>query len=354
MRKIGILTITALFAALMAACGGTVENKPANVANTNANTTTDPGPTVAMLKELEVKAFEAYKNKDTKYFENFLAASAMGFHKGQKHDRAAILKMIGEHKDDIKGFTFSEERITKLSPTAAVFTMKVATDGMVDGKKPSDVIASTLYVKEGTAWKAAWHSEVDCVTPPAQADRSSAAKPDDKAKTAGKDGAPAKADDKAKPAAKDSDDAKDAKAAETKPANTANSNASTASSTGSATDALMAAEKAGWEAWKAKDWAKLTPMMTTDVMFVDPMGAIMAPRDVVVKGFTDMNCDVKSISVTDGQSASVTGDIAILHAKGNADAKCGDMKMEPVWVTAIYVKEGADWKLGYHFEQPAK
>ena len=155
MRKTGILVITALFAAMMAACGGTAENKPANVANTNTNTVADQGPTVAMLKELETKAFEAYKNKDTKYFDTFLASNFVGFNKGEKHDRAAVLKMIGEHKDDIKGFTFSEERITKISPTAAVLTAKVVTDGTMDGKKAPDAISSTLYVKEGTAWKAA-------------------------------------------------------------------------------------------------------------------------------------------------------------------------------------------------------
>ena len=352
MRKTGILVITALFAAMMAACGGTAENKPANIANTNANTSTEQPVTVAMLKELETKAFEAYKNKDTKYFETFLAPNFVSFNKGQKHDRAASLKMIGEHKDDLKGFTFSEERLTKLSPTAAVLTTKVVTDGTVDGKKATDAIASTLYVKDGTAWKAAWHSEVDYVTPPAQADRSSASKPaaDDKAKAADKDDDSAKAAEKAKPEAKkDSDDAKPPKTAETKPANS-----TTTSMNDAAADQFLAAEKAGWEAWKAKDWTKLGPMMTADVMFVDPMGGIMAPRDSVIKGFTDMNCDVKSISVTDGQSVSFTGDLAILHAKGDADAKCGDTKLSPVWVTAIYVKEGSDWKLGYHFEQPRK
>lgn len=356
MKKTGILVIIALFAAMMAACGGTAENKPANVANTNTNTAADQGPTVAALKELETKAFEAYKNKDTKYFDTFLAPNFVSFHNGEKHDRAAVLKMIGEHKDDIKGFTFSEERITKLNPNAAVLTMKVVTDGTVDGKKAPDVIASSLYVKEGTAWKAAWHSEVDYVTPPAQTDRSSAAKTDDKAKaedaapSSKKDDDSAKADDKAKPEnKKDSDDAKDDKAADTKSANS-----NTAASSDAAADQLLAGEKAGWEAWKAKDWAKLSGMMLADVMFVDPMGQIMAGKDSVIKGFTAMDCEVKSVSVTDGKSASVTGDISILHAKGDADAKCGDQKLGPVWVTAIYVKEGADWKLGYHFEQPRK
>jgi ketosteroid isomerase-like protein len=365
MKKTGIV-ITALFAVMMAACGGTVENKPANVANTNANTAVDQGPTVAMLKELETKAFEAYKNKDTKYFETFLAANFVSFSKGQKHDRAATLKMIGEHKDELKGFTFSEERISKLNPNAAVLTMKVATDGTVDGKKPSDAISSTLYVKEGTAWKAAWHSEVDYVTPPAQTDRSSAAKTDDKAKSDDKAVASDKASDsaKAKPEAqKDSDDAADAKAtdsksAATKPADTKPANSSSGTTATSMNDAaadqFTALEKTGWETWKAKDWAKLGGMMVSEVMFVDPMGGIMAGKDAVIKGFTAMNCEVKSTSITDGQSVSLSGDLAILYAKGDADAKCGDTKLSPVWVTAIYVKEGADWKLGYHFEQPRK
>lgn len=349
MRKTGTLLITAFIAAMMAACGGTAENKPANTSN--ANTGAVGPPTVETFKALETKAFEAYMNKDTKYFETFLDRNFVMYEKGQKVDRAAAIKMIGEHKDEIKGFTFSDEKMTKVGPVTAVFTAKVVTDGTRDGKKIPDVVASTVYVRQGTDWRAAWHGEVEIKTPPAATDRATAA---NTAKANPTGAAPAKTDDNAK-----ADDKKPAapakepaKPADTKPANSAANSA--AAPAADATAALLALEKTGWETWKAKDWTKLGGMMTADVAFIDPMGGVTAGKDAVIKGWTDMNCDVKSVSVTDGSSVSVTGDTSILFAKGNADAKCGDMKLGPVWVTAVYVKEGADWKLAYHFEQPAE
>lgn len=345
MRKTGTLLITAFIAAMMAACGGTAENKPANTSNANTGAA---GPvTVEALKALETKAFEAYKNKDPKYFETFLDRNFVMYDNGKKMDKAESIKIISEHKDEIKGFAFSDEKLTKLGPTTAVFTTKVVTDGTRDGKKIPDVVASTLYTRIGTEWRAAWHAEVDIKVPAAATDRATAA---NTAKTDPAGAAPAKSDDKAKAEDKKTEaPAKDAAKPADKPANAANSAAAPASET----DALLALEKSGWEAWKAKDWTKLGTMMTNDVTFVNVMGAVTAGKDATIKGWTDANCDVKSVALSDASSVSVDGSTSMLVVKGTAVGTCGTEKLAPVWAYGIYVKEGSSWKLGYHFEQPA-
>lgn len=350
MRKTGTLLITAFIAAMIAACGGTADNKPANT--TNANTGPAGPVTVEALKALETKAFEAYKNKDPKYFETFLDRNFVMYDNGKKMDKAESIKIITEHKDEIKGFTFADEKLTKLGPTTAVFTAKVVTDGTRDGKKIPDAVASTLYTRIGTEWRAAWHGEVDIKTPPAATDRATAA---NTGKTDPTGAAPAKADDKAKaedkkPAAPPKEAAKPTDKPADKPANAAN----TAAAPAGETEALLALEKSGWEAWKAKDWTKLGTMLINDATFVNVMGGVTAGKDATIKGWTDANCDVKSVALSDASSVSVDGSTSMLVVKGSPVGTCGTEKLAPVWAYGIYVKEGSTWKLGFHFEQPAR
>lgn len=101
---------------------------------------------------------------------------------GQLVDKAATVKMIAEHKCDIKTFSFSDEKVTAVGALTAIITMKVAVDGTCDGQKmPSPFISGSLYVRSGTEWKGAWHGEVpvvDSAAPPAPAKRGNQKKPD--------------------------------------------------------------------------------------------------------------------------------------------------------------------------------
>lgn len=332
MKKIGFFLLMAAAASMIAACGGAGENKPANTANANTSGAVGP-PTVEALKALETKAFEAWKNKDGKFFEGFLTDKfAMSDEKGKRLDKASTVKMIAEHKCDVKSFSFSDEKMTKVGPVTAVITMKVTTDGTCEGQKmPSPVISASLYVRNGTEWKGAWHAEVPVVDPKAPP------------------AAPAKADDKKAPAPPAK--AEDKKDAGTKPANANTAAAKPAADT--ETDALMAAEKAGWEAWKARDPKALGGVVTNDITFVDVLGAVSAGRDACIKAWTEPKCDIKSVNVTDGSSVSVTGDTSLLFFKGTATGTCDGQKLGPLWGTTVYVKEGTAWKAAFIFESPA-
>src|SRR5687768_9394699 len=112
MRKLGLFVLTSFAAIAFAGCVA----PPTNSNTTSANR---PGaavvpPTVDALKELETKAFEAYKNKDSKFFEGFLTDKFAMSEKGRRLDKPATLKMIAEHKCDVTSYRFSGEKLTTL------------------------------------------------------------------------------------------------------------------------------------------------------------------------------------------------------------------------------------------------
>jgi ketosteroid isomerase-like protein len=305
-------------------------------------------PTADSLMALENKAWEAYKNKDGKYFEGFLGDTMIDGGGRGTMPKAEVVKMIAGNKADVKSFTLSEPRVTSAGADAAVLTYKATVDGTEDGKAiPSPVTVATVFVRSGADWKAVYHNEVPVVDP---------------TKAGGdmgkKETAPAadKKDDV------DGDDKKGSEHAEKKESSspaansgaTANSNSATVPSSGDAglTDALMAVEKKGWEAWKAKDAKVLGETTTKDIVFVDTMGKISSGADVMKMWTTDNPCNVSSVSLSDGKGTSISKDAAVLVYKGTAVGSCGDMKLEPLWGTTVFVKEGEAWRGVYIFETP--
>lgn len=344
MFRILFLSIAAL---AVASCAPPANTNTSTNSNANANTAAKPAaPTADSLMALDQKAWEAYKNKDGKFFEGFLGDNLIsGTGKGSM-TKADAVKMIAENKSDVKSFTLSEARVTPVGADVAVLTYKAVTDGTEDGKPiPSPSTVATVFVRSGADWKAVYHEEVAVIDPskPAGSGNSNAAPA-------------AKTDDK--PAAPPMVEKKEA------PANTntnasagSNSNANSSStSTGDAalTDALMVVEKKGWEAWKAKD-AKVLDEVTTggsNFTFVDSMGRATIGKDATMKVWADPACSVSNVALSDGKGYSLAKDAAILVYKGTATGTCGGMKLEPLWGTTVFVKEGEAWKAAYIFEKP--
>lgn len=342
MKRISLLFVTLTAAALFAACGAPAANTgntAANTTNSNANAKPAPAaPTLAALKELETKAFDAYKNKDGKFFEGFLDEKFVMGGMGKKIGKAETVKQISEHKCEVKSSTFSDEKMLPLGADAAAIIMKVVNDETCEGKKsPSPVMSTSVYVRSGDTWKAAFHDEVAVV--------------DMKAAPAAETKAPTVKKEETKPAAP-AKPAESNKAANSNSAST--SNAAAAPTADAATDALMAIEKRGWEAWKAKDAAAFEGVLAKEVMVVDLFGNLIGSRADVIKMWTaDNKCEIKSVSLSDGSSVSLTKDLSLLLFKGSADGSCEGMKVKPVWGSSFYVKEGDAWKAAFIVENPA-
>jgi hypothetical protein len=315
MKKIILWTIPLSAAAFIAGCGGTAENKPAaaNIntapANTIAAKPAAAAPTKEALMTIEKSAWEAWKNKDTKFWDGFMADKYIESGPNGKIDKAAAIKMMSEDKSEVKSYSLSDDQMKMLGNDAALLTYKAEQDYTENGKPgPKNVWAASIYVREGDKWKSAYHNEVAAVDPKA---------------------APAKP---AKPASNDKP-AADAKAADP------------------ATEALLAVEKKGWEAWKARDQKAIEPIVANDLMTMEPTGRY--DHDATMKLWFDAKCDIKSYTLSDPISGAITSDVSLLIFKASVDGDCGGQPIPATRSTSVYVKDGDSWKLAFALNAPA-
>src|SRR4051794_11450466 len=89
----------------------TAVTAPANTtaanSNTNAAKTTATAPTKEALMSLEKSAFEAWKSKDAKFWETFLASNFIGYSATGKLDRAAAIKEYTGSGCEVSSYSFS-------------------------------------------------------------------------------------------------------------------------------------------------------------------------------------------------------------------------------------------------------
>ena len=345
--KIALLSIAAVG---LLSCAPPANTNTAN-ANANSNSNAAPkaaAPTADTLMALDTKAFEAWKNKDSKFFEGFIADNFVGFdNKGGRPTRGEVLKMMAEDKCEIKSYSLTEPHVTPASADAAVLTYKATAEGTCNGKAlPSPVTAATVFIRSGDTWKAAYHNEVPVIeqSSPAGTEKknvntngnmnTSAPTPEKK----GIDTSPGANTSKPAPAGNS--------------AVAANSNSAGSGSGDALTDALMAVEKKGWEAWMQKNAAGLQETTAKDLTFVDVTGKVTKSQAEVIKMWTNDDCKVSKVDVSDGKATMIANNVAILTFKGTAVGTCGTMKLEPLWGTTVAIKEGDVWKAVYIFETP--
>lgn len=343
MTKTLVATLAFAAVALSTACAPAA-NTPAN-SNSNANTAKPAAaaPTADTFMAMEQKANDAYTKADKAHFETILADKAIMSFEGKKDDRATIISHIGSVKCEGVSTKLSEPQMLKIDDNTYVFTYKNDSTGKCDhgDGKMMDMMparASTLWVRSGSDWKAAWHGEtmiIDPKNPPA----------------------PPKTEVEKAPAG-------DAKSADTKPGNTnANSNANTAAPAKSAppapsanTDALAKLHMAGWEAFKSKDAKYFDTNLSSSFGFVDPIGGYIASKADAVKEWTGggkLKCEgITKVNFADAFAWSVSPTVEILFGKGTADGTCDGMKNGDLYQTSIYVKEGDTWKLAFMAENP--
>jgi ketosteroid isomerase-like protein len=381
MRTIKCIMLTAASAALLTACGGPAANQPLNSAgNSNANAAKPmaAAPTKETLLAMDKAANEAYTKGDSSYFETNLSDKFVMYTGGQRHTKADAIKMIGTVKCEMKsGPTLDDAEMAMIDADTYVISYRNTSDGTCnDGpggkseKVPSPVRGATVWVRNGEKWQAAYHGETKIMEAPAADDKGAAKdtkaapKADTKSDDARKDAKPAVEDDKM---AKSSDDKKignnkiaPGKAADDKTAKTDDrsaANSSTASAakpeTDANTDALTKLHNSGWEAWRNKDAAAFDKMLTANASFIGPDGSWHSGKADVIKLWTTMNCTgVTKTSFHDTFASALSPTVEMLTGIGTSDGTCDGHKNGDLYQTAIYVKEGNDWRLAFMFESP--
>lgn len=324
----------ALFAILAASLVGCEAPKPvtnaSNVANTNANANANAkpvaaAPTADALLALDKAANEAFIKGDGKYFEGMLSDKFTSFDMGMRMNKSEMVKMVGGMKCDVKTWSLDEPHMTIIDADTAVLVYKGTWDGTCAGpdgksmKVPSPIRAASVWVRNGDKWQGAFHGETPIADP----------------KNPSKPLPP--------PPAEKKDSAANANAADKPAAPAADPNV----------DAMLAVEKSGWEAWKARDAKKLEEITMKNLSFVDLFGNYTGSQADTIQAWTGGKCDIKSVSVTDASGVTLSPTVGILHFKGSGDGTCEGNKIMPLWGSSIYIKDGNSWKLAFGFESPA-
>jgi len=335
MKKLFLPFVIAVIGSLVAACAPpTANTNVANAGNVNANAAKPAAaaPTKEALLDLDKKANEAWMKGDTAHFEGMLSDKFVRYMNGTRSGKADEIKMIGANKCDVKSWSLDDAQITKISNDVYVNTYKSTFDGTcsMDGKTekiPSPMRATSVWLRNGDKWEGVYHNEAMIIDPKAPPAKSETKKEEPK---------------------------KDEKAA-------SNSNASNAAASepakptpSSNTDALVKMHQAGWEAFKSKDANWFNEHIAANFGVVDPTGTYYGSKADAIKRWTEtMKCEgITTVKVSDGSSTSITPTVEILTIKGTADGTCDGQKNGDLYQTAIYVKEGDVWNLGYLLEVP--
>ena len=325
MKSNGLFSGAAIAAVFFAACGAPAEKPTLRSSNTEAARPIAQAPTAEVLLALDRKANEAYFKGDAAFFAGLLNDPfVMLGPGGERMDKAATTAMVAGVRCDVKdGWTLEEPLLSKIDADTYVLSYRGTFDGTCtrDGrteKAPSPVRASTVWVRSGEKWRAAFHGENPIFDP-----RATAAPP---AATAARKDAPNK----------DAEGAPDA-----------SPGAPAADPNTAATAAMVAIETSVWEAWKARDAKVLAELTASDIAFVDIFGNVTSGKAETIRFWTEHQCDVKNVRVADGTGTFLSATVAILTFKGILEGTCGGQKFPLIYGTSVYTRDGAAWKLAF-------
>ena len=127
-----------------------------------------PAPRPAMSKAqsqriiiaTERKLWEAWKKKDFKPFQTYLAADSLMVGDTGVANKATSIKEMSGTPCDVKSYELTDIKVTFFDSDAAFLTYKSAQDATCGGQAvPPSVWNSSAYVRRGGKWYVASHQE---------------------------------------------------------------------------------------------------------------------------------------------------------------------------------------------------
>ena len=115
-----------------------------------------------LLKKLsanETALWNAWKNKDAKPFQMWLAADSVMVGEQGVGMKSDIVKMMASMPCDVKSFTLSDWKLTMVDANAALLTYKGVAEGTCGGQPIPATWASSLWVNRKGKWTAFSHQE---------------------------------------------------------------------------------------------------------------------------------------------------------------------------------------------------
>jgi hypothetical protein len=301
--------LLALAALALAASACTTTNTNTGAGNTDANanantaaaTPTPAGPTQADIEARERQVLDAIKAKNWDAFAGLLADDFTLVSADGLANKAETVEAVKKY--DLAEYTLSEPRFLKIDSDLAVFTYTVNEKSSYDGQPMSGkpYRASSAWANRGGRWLNVYHQESEVVEPPAPRPSPAAG---------------------ASPAASPS---------------TAASPAASPAAPASATDA----EKAVWEAIKAKNSDAFAGYLLPDALDVEPEGVFdKAASAEMIKMF-----DASKFTLSDFKEAQIDADATLLTYKAAGPDRGKTVEM---YQSTIWTRRGGQWRAAFH------
>ena len=308
MKRLLLLAALALAASACANTNTNTGEGNTNAANANTNTNTAAasptpaaGPSQADIEARERQVWDAMKAKNWDAFSAMLADDFQAVGGDGVHNKAETLEMLKKY--ELTEYTFSDLRLVKVDADLAVLTYTATEKSTLDGKASSGkpARASSAWVKRGDKWLAVYHQESGVVEMPAASPTPAA----------GASPAPSPAAS-ATPAAS--------------PATIA-----------SATDA----EKAVWEAIKAKNSDAFAGYLLPDAYEVEPEGVF--DKSASAKMITMFDASKWALSEFKETKLDADATLVTYKAAGPERGKNVEMYHSTVWTN-----RGGQWRAAFH------
>jgi hypothetical protein len=115
----------------------------------------------AQIVALEKSAFEAWKNKDRKFFEDHMSEAGQYLDLNGVGGKAQYVKAIIDNNCTVSSYSLDNSKVTMLSKDVALLTYRYAHNAVCGGSpEASPLWASTVYVNRGGKWLIAFHQEI--------------------------------------------------------------------------------------------------------------------------------------------------------------------------------------------------
>ncbi len=110
---------------------------------------------------LEKMAFEAWKNKDRKFFEDHMSEAGQYLDPSGVGGKAQYVKAIIDNNCTVSKYSLDNTKVTMLSNDVALLNYRYTHDVVCGGNpEASPLWASTIYVKRDGKWLIAFHQEL--------------------------------------------------------------------------------------------------------------------------------------------------------------------------------------------------
>jgi hypothetical protein len=112
------------------------------------------------LVEMEKSLWEAWKNHDSAPFQKMLSSDSVNVTPAGVASTEQAVKDAASPDCKVNSYSVEYPKAIWIDKDAVLLTYKATQDAVCGGQKPPETVwASSLWVKKGNEWKAAFHQE---------------------------------------------------------------------------------------------------------------------------------------------------------------------------------------------------